>query len=104
MEDKKHYFVTIDTKQINEVSVPDSGIEFEIIANKKEVEDIEALFREKDEDSKNAAKYLAKPFNEWGADDERSRYDAHLVNLYRKLHELGTEETKEKINELGIIN
>ncbi|MBM7598606.1 hypothetical protein JOC34_000963 [Virgibacillus halotolerans] len=104
MEDKKHYFVTIDTKEIREMSIPDSGIEFEIIANQKEKEDIEALFREKDQDSKNATMYLTKPFNEWGADDERSRYDAHMLSLYRKLYELGTKETKEKINELGIFN
>ncbi len=101
---KKRYFVTISTKEIRETSVPDNGVEFEIIANQNEKEDIEALFKEKDQDSKNASMYLTKPFNEWGADDERSRYDDHMLNLYRKLYELGTEETKEKIDELGIIN
>jgi hypothetical protein len=101
---KKRYFVTISTKEIRETSVPDNGVEFEIIANQNEKEYIEALFKEKDQDSKNASMYLTKPFNEWGADDERSRYDDHMLNLYRKLYELGTEETKEKIDELGIIN
>lgn len=104
MEEKKHYFVTVDMRDIREMSIPDNGVEFEIIANTNDIEEIQLLFREQDQDTKNAAKYLAKPFNEWGADDERNRYDNHLMNVYFKIHELGTKETKSKINELGILN
>lgn len=104
MENVKHYYVTIDTKEISEVSIPDNGIEFEIIANKMEIKEIQELFRQQGQNSKDAVKYLAKPFDEWGADNERNRYDRNLMKLYQRLYELGTGATKSKINELGIIN
>lgn len=104
MEDRKHYFVTVDTNEIRTMSIPDSGIEFEIIASHKEVQEIQELFKGKDRNAKNAVKYLAKPFDEWGADGERERYDNHLMAIYRKLNELGTVETKSKIKEIGIFS
>lgn len=104
MEDRKHYFVTVDTNEIRKMSIPGGGIEFEIIASHKEILEIQELFKRKDKNAKNAVKYLAKPFDEWGADDERNRYDNHLMSIYRKLNELGTVETKSKIKEIGIFN
>jgi len=54
--------------------------------------------------SKNTMEYIvADPFEEWGADDERDEYEKHLVAIYQRLFELGTENTKQKIKELGII-
>lgn len=102
MAERKHYFVTIDTEDIRETSVPD-GIEYEVLATQDEISEIRELFNEKEKDSKNAVKYLAKPFNECGADDERRKYDDHLVTIYQRIYELGTEETKANIRELGIF-
>lgn len=75
MTEKKHFFVTVDTQDIREMSIPDSGIEYEIIANQNEIEEMEDLFRKKNKNAKDAAKFLAKPFDEWGADDEREAYE-----------------------------
>ena len=101
---RKHYFITVDTEDIREISIPDSGIEYEIIASENEIKEIENLFKEKNQNAKDAVKFLAKPFDEWGADDERSAYGEHLIEIYRKIYHLGTEETKEKINELSIFS
>ncbi|MFC4557105.1 hypothetical protein ACFO3D_02625 [Virgibacillus kekensis] len=103
MIERKSYFVTVDTEDIREFSVPESGIEYEIIATPQEVKEIQELFIEKDKDGRNAVKYLKKPFDEWGADDTRNRYSDHLIEIYRRLYKLGTAETKEKISQLGLF-
>lgn len=100
---KKHFFITVNTEDIRETSVPD-GIEYEVIATPQEVDEIRQLFREMNQDSKNAVKFLAKPFHEWGADEKREQYDEHLMAIYQRIYDLGTEETRKNINEMGIIN
>ncbi|PAV29990.1 hypothetical protein CIL05_08925 [Virgibacillus profundi] len=104
MDMRKHYFVTVDTQDIREISIPDSGIEFEIIASQNEIEEIEKLFMKKNKNAKKAVQYLAKPFDERGADSEREGYDEHLMEIYRKINELGTMQTKEKIKEIGLFD
>lgn len=100
---RKKYFVTVDTEEISEVSLPDDGIEYEIYATPEEVKEIEVLFARKDENAKDAVKFVGKPFDEWGADAKRNKYEAYLITLYRKLYELGTDETKKKIKELNLF-
>ncbi|WP_042223780.1 hypothetical protein [Oceanobacillus manasiensis] len=103
MDQRKHYFVKITEKEINEVSIPDRSAEYEIVANNEEVEEIRELFLHENKNAKNSVEYLSKPFDEWGADDERNSYDDHLITVYRKVYKLGTDKTKEKIGELGIL-
>lgn len=103
MAKKKTYFVTVDTEDIREVSVPQNGIEFEVNATLDEIKEVEMLFTKKDKNAQGAVKYLGKPFDEWGADAERNYYDENLINLFRKLYDLGTTETRNKINELNLF-
>lgn len=103
MTDKKTYFVTVDTEEIREVSVPQAGIEYEVNATLDEIKEVEMLFTEKNKNAQEAAKYLAKPFDEWGTEAERQGYDDYLVRIFRKLYELGTIETQKKINELNLF-
>lgn len=103
MTERKTYFITVDTEDIRETSIPD-GIEYEVYASQSEINEIKELFDKKDQDTKNAVKYLAKPFNEWGADDERQKYDDHLIMIFRRIYDLGTEETKKNISKMGIFN
>lgn len=104
MTQKKTYFVTIATGDIRKESLPQNDIEYEVNATFDEIKEIEMLFTEKDKDAQEAAKYLGKkPFDEFGADSERYDYEDHLVKIYRKLYEVGTEETRNKIKELNLF-
>ena len=47
MNEKQIYYVTVDKEDIRTMSVPDSGIEFEIEASTDEVEEIRDLFKKK---------------------------------------------------------
>lgn len=102
MIEKKHYFVRIDKEEIRDMSIPESGIEYEIYATPDEMKEIEILFAEKHKNAKGAVKFLGEPFDEWGADDERSDYETSLIKIYQKVYQLGTPTTKEKIKEIGL--
>lgn len=103
MNEKKQYFVTVDKEDIREMSIPESGTEYEIYASPNEIKEMEMLFVEKGKNAKDAVKFLGKPFDEWGADDERNGYEANLIKIYQKLYDLGTPATKEKIKEIGLL-
>jgi hypothetical protein len=103
LTDKKRYFVTIDTQDIREMPIPDAHIEYEIIANENELKELKELFRKKDKNAKDAAEYIGKPFDEWGADEERESYDQYLIDIYKRIYALGSADTKDQIEELGII-
>ncbi|WP_077326171.1 hypothetical protein [Virgibacillus siamensis] len=103
MMERKSYFVAVDFKEVREMSIPDNEIEFEIVATPDEVKELEELFRDTKKDGRKAAEYIGKPFDEWGADDKRTHYDEHLIEIYRFIHGLGTAETKERIEQLKLF-
>ncbi|WP_164669005.1 hypothetical protein [Virgibacillus doumboii] len=103
MAESKSYFVAVDKQDIQETSMPDRGIEYEIKATPDEVEEIKELFAAKNKDGRKAIKHLVKPFDELSADEKRNQYDGHLITIYRRLFELGTSETKRKISEIGLF-
>lgn len=101
MSQRKKYFISIERESITETPVDDTT-EYEIDATDEEVEKLEELFQKKDKHEKKAVKFLAKPFNEWGADDEREAYDTYLTDIFKYMYELGTPQTKQKIKSIGI--
>lgn len=101
--ERKKYFVTVDTEEISKVSIPDDSIEYEIYATPEEVKEIEVLFAEKAKNAKDAVKFVGKPFDERPVDATRNNYEDYLIGLYRKLYELGTEQTKNEIKELNLF-
>ncbi|UUI04113.1 hypothetical protein NP439_05350 [Oceanobacillus jeddahense] len=100
---RKKYYVTVDTEEISEVSLPDNGIEYEIYATPEEVKEIEVLFTRKEQNAKDAVKFVGKPFDERPVDAKRANYEGDLIALYRKLYDLGTDETKKEIKELRLF-
>lgn len=104
MQDKKHYYVAIDTKEIREMPVDDNQIEFEVVASVEEIEEVNRLFHKMIDKARDSNEIMHfKPFKEVDVDEKVDTYDDSLKNIYRKIHELGTPETKSRIDEIGII-
>lgn len=101
MSNRKSYFVSISKQEITDISIPGSN-GFEIKATDDDIVELNRLFNKKDDHGTTAVEYLAKPFNEWGADDERDEFESYLMSVYRKLYELGTNETREQIKTMDI--
>ncbi|WP_249869796.1 hypothetical protein [Oceanobacillus saliphilus] len=105
MTAKKHYFVAVDTKDIREISIQDNQVEYEIIADDNDLLQIEQLFHKMENESKNAIEDIhVRPFDEAKVEEERDTYEGMLMNVYKMIYMLGTDETKEKIKKLGIID
>ncbi|MFC4023162.1 hypothetical protein ACFOUV_04930 [Oceanobacillus longus] len=104
MSDLKRYFVTVDTKEIREISIDDNQVEYEIMADEQDLIRIKQMFSSMEKESKDAIEDSHfRPFDEEKVENERDTYEDSLMDVYKRLYELGTDETKEKIKELGII-
>jgi hypothetical protein len=100
--DKKTYYVTVQYGEIMEDPTA-FNYDFVINASDEELDQLQELF----EDTADAelatythayAVSLSTYYNE-----ENTSYDNCLREIYKKLHELGTTETKEHIEKMNII-
>ncbi|MDF2658616.1 MAG: hypothetical protein K0Q94_1407 [Paenibacillus sp.] len=100
--DKKKYYVSVQAGSVLE-NQGDAAYEFEIFATEPEVDDlIERFGMLSDQD--NASGFRAHlPGVPYHQDAEHDGYDYVLTEVYRKLYELGTEETKHTIAGMGSI-
>jgi hypothetical protein len=100
--DKKTYYVTVQYGEIMEDPTA-FNYDFVVNASEEELDQLEELF-ENTADAELAtythgyALSLSTYYNE-----ENTTYDNNLREIYKKLHELGTTETKEHIEKMNII-
>jgi rubrerythrin len=100
--DKKTYYVTVQYGEIMEDPTA-FNYDFVINASEEELDQLQELF-ENTADAELAtythsyALSLSTYYNE-----ENTTYDNSLREIYKKLHELGTTETKEHIEKMNII-
>ena len=104
MTEKNHYFVVVKEREIREIPVDDNEEEFEIIADDSELSAMRELFLNMKDHANTATSFIIKdPFDDRRADREREANERNLQKVYRKIYELGTNGTKAKIRETGII-
>lgn len=96
------YYVNLQTNEINNYSVPGSS-EYEIIATENDVTEIKELFSGLDAESKEALSYIVNYTDEVPVDEERQKYGDTLIEIYKRLLALGTEETKCEIKKLNLF-
>lgn len=100
---KTNYFVSMSNTEVTEAPMPGHG-QFEIIATKEDVLEIENRFKSIDDETKSGLKYLARPFHEEDVDQKRHEGEEELIQIYRLLYKHGTAKTKEDIDSFGILN
>ncbi|GEB35670.1 MULTISPECIES: hypothetical protein [Brevibacillus] len=101
--DKKRYYVSVQAGTIME-NQGDSAYEFEIEATDLQVHALKSLFEQRTEtefDTFIRGHALAVPYH---FDAENDLYDDCLTQIYRAIYECGTEETKQHIQSMGILN
>jgi putative cell wall-binding protein len=100
--DKSKYYVSVQAGTI----LPDKGAaayEFEIEASHEEINKLRELMDEQT-DADNAAYWRAHvPVIPYHYDSENDIYDEYLRNIYQKIYELGTEETKRQMEESNLL-
>lgn len=100
--DKKKYYVSVKSESIMDHQ-DESPFEFEIEATEREVIQLQELFEEIDDMDNVTAIRAHIPYVQYHDDPENDAYDAKLVEIYSKLHQLGTSETKQHIESMGIL-
>lgn len=102
MAERKTYFISLDKQTISEVSVPDT-VEYEIYVTDDELEKFKTLIRDNDHrDFWYAMKNIVfKPFAEKEVDEMRQQDDDNLIQAYQFIYQYGTEETRQKLTEVG---
>jgi len=98
---RRTYYVAVGPGQI----LTDRGaasFEFSIQATEAEIDKLEELFQEaEDANEDEIFDYSGSPLVSDSPENET--YDALLQNIYRMLHDLGTDETKRHIESMNIL-
>ena len=101
--EKKKYYVSVQSNSIL-VEQGATPYEMEIYATEREVEQLQELLNGKwDADESTFIRGII-PAMPYHLDDENDNYDFYLLEIYKKLYELGTDETKDQIDKMNILN
>jgi|SRR5690625_729417 len=102
MPERKSYFISLDKQRISEVSVPDT-IEYEVYVTNDELETFRSLIRDNDHRDfwYAMSNIVFKPFEENEVDEMRKQDDDNLMKAYRFIYHYGTDETRQKLAEIG---
>lgn len=100
---KKTFYIAVGSGEILEPSNMLGNFEFEIRATEEERDQLEELFEESMEAQEDTGIRAHIPFREYHNDKENDAADYYLKQIYRKLHELGTPETRSHIESMNIL-
>jgi hypothetical protein len=101
--DKKTYYVTVQSGEIMDDPTAFS-YDFVIYADEQELDQLQEMF-ENTQDAEQMTynrTWIPSPIDQFH--EENSIYDESLLEIYKKLHSLGSTETKQHIETMNILN
>ncbi|MFD0962294.1 hypothetical protein [Paenibacillus chungangensis] len=99
-QDKKPYYVSVHAGQILEDQAA-AAYELEILATTEDVAKLRELFEELSTMDEASMFHFSRTFTETDSDQALNGACDDIVNeIYRRLHECGTEETKRHIESM----
>ncbi|MFC3798597.1 hypothetical protein [Cohnella sp. GCM10012308] len=99
--EKSKYYVSVQARTIN-THRGDAAFEFEIEAGEEELAQLQELFDSMDEFDQAGYWRAHLPFLEYSNDLENDGYDYYLKEIYRRLSDWGTDETKRHIATMDV--
>jgi hypothetical protein len=102
-QEKKTFYVSVGQGEILEPASMNGNFEFEIMATEEERDQLEELFEESMEAQDDTLARALIPNREYHNDKENDAADYYLAQIYQKLHELGTPETKSHIESMKVL-
>ncbi|MFH5185432.1 hypothetical protein ACHHV8_23835 [Paenibacillus sp. TAB 01] len=101
--DKKTYYIAVASGEILEPKDMTGNFEFEILASEEEIDQLQEMFEDSAEAQDDTAARAMIPVRDYHLDKENDAADYYLTEIYRKLHELGTPETKSHIESMNVL-
>jgi hypothetical protein len=99
--EKERYYVSVSAHTITkEPSVND---QLTVMATDKEREYLESLFQKEERDDEVTQLRAMIPYKSADHDPSNKQYNADLIDVYRYIHKIGTNETKRHIEYMDII-
>ncbi|MBA4495997.1 hydrolase [Paenactinomyces guangxiensis] len=107
--EKKTYYVTVDIgpnagEIREEINLNDAVYDFEIRATPEEISRLEKLFEETQENDFHTFITAHIPYETRERLQDSRREDEKIDQIYQMIYQLGTEETKRKMKQSGIIH
>ncbi|GAA3403920.1 hydrolase [Paenibacillus hodogayensis] len=100
--DKRTYYVSVQAGSIME-NKGDTAFEFEISATEDDVADLQERFDMLSDLDNSSAFRAILPAVPYHQDSALDGYDYTLTDIYRKLYDLGNEETRQTIAGMDAI-
>lgn len=100
---KQRYYVSVQAGTVM-LNKGDAAYELEIEALPSEKENLEMLLWRKMSYDDSAFVRTPIPGVPYHFDEENDSYDAVVSDIYKLIYELGTEETKEHISSMNLLN
>lgn len=101
--DREKYYVNIASGEISKTLVGDNR-SFVIYASMDEIRQLRYHLDRMDEASFGSFWRAHVPFKPYHEDPENDQYDTHIEAVYTILYNCGTEDGREHISSLNIIN
>jgi len=106
--EKQTYYVTVDigshVGQIrDQLSLNDPNYDFEIEATEDEIHQLEELFERTQEDDFKTFIVAHLPYQTKERAKMSRREDNRIRQIYQMIYRLGTEETKKRMREAGMV-
>ncbi|TDF95900.1 hypothetical protein [Paenibacillus piri] len=102
-EKKKTFYIAVGSGEILEPADMLGNFEFEIRATDEECDQLQELFEESQEANDDTIARAMIMAREYHLDKENDAADYYLTQIYRKLHELGTPETRKHIEKMDVL-
>ncbi|HDX9576879.1 TPA: hydrolase [Bacillus pseudomycoides] len=101
--DKKTYYISVANGEISQVKTANT-YSFTIEATDEEILSLREYFDNAYREDLGTFVRSHVPFVEYHHDSNNDRYDEQLQKAYRMIYELGDNEAKELIAQMGIID
>ncbi|WP_226036597.1 hypothetical protein [Aquibacillus saliphilus] len=99
---KQTYYISIDSGRIDKEKLGETHTYFEVEVDDSQLYELEYLLKQVLAMDHNAKSIFTKPLSEKNIDNERDTFQKNLKQLYEKIYEFGTNETRSSIRSLGI--
>ena len=99
--DKKQYFVSVTHGLVQNVR-NETG-EFEVWLTDEELTDLQDRLKALEQDDEYSFRRAFVPYKSADHDDAIDQFDEKTVKLYEYLRQYGTTETKQAIDQMGVL-
>ncbi|MCM3761154.1 hypothetical protein M3212_10210 [Alkalihalobacillus oceani] len=99
---RETYYVSVDMSilSISKTKTPENVVQYEIRATEQEKDELYALLDEVGDHDFEPQQVFGHPFDERASDAEKDQTQKELRQVYERIYQLGTEETRKVLDNL----